>query len=118
MKIPKDQKSVEISGWAHGCGETGSQATQVEVSTDGGKTWTYAHEYLLEKREPGKNCYSWTLWKYKLAISEADSQAFNVLVRATDNNGKMQVGDIKTDFNLRGIMNAAPHEIDFTVTRE
>jgi hypothetical protein len=88
VTISKDQEFIEISGWAHGDGESGSQATKVEISVDGGATWESAHEYVMEKRTPDRNCYSWTLWKYQLAVPKAEKADYKVLVRAEDNNGK------------------------------
>lgn len=61
---------LEISGWAHGHGEKGTQAVKVEISIDDGKTWLEAQDYIKEDKEPGKKVFSWTLWKYNLDIYE------------------------------------------------
>jgi hypothetical protein len=61
--------SIEIKGWAHGDGTEGTQATKVEISTDGGNSWHNAHELVMEDKPPGKKVFSWTLWKYKLDTS-------------------------------------------------
>jgi len=68
---------VTVSGWAHGDGEKGTQATKVELSTDGGQTWSEATEYMMNAPKAGKLCYSWTMWKYKCAVPK-DSESIKV----------------------------------------
>jgi DMSO/TMAO reductase YedYZ molybdopterin-dependent catalytic subunit len=54
----------------------------VEVSTDGGRTWTQAE--LIGPRAP----YSWTLWEYLWEVAEAGE--YSLLARATSASGQVQ----------------------------
>lgn len=68
----------------------------------------------MEDKPSGK-VFSWTLWKYKLDTSQLKGKKVSVKVRAHDSLGNVQDGDIKNLYNLRGILNNAPHEINFEV---
>lgn len=106
--------SVEIKGWAHGEGSAGTQATQVELSIDGGESWRKVDELVMEDKPKGKKVFSWTLWKYKLNTSAIRGD-LNILVRAIDSKGDVQEGKIEDLYNLRGILNSAPHEVSVKV---
>ena len=59
--------------------------SRVEVSTDGGATWSDAT--LMGPQAP----YSWTLWEY---LWEAESPGeYTVQVRATSSRGRVQPAD-------------------------
>lgn len=103
-----------MKGWAHGDGTLGTQATNVQISIDGGLTWNNAHELLMEDKPKGFKVFSWTLWKYSLDISSMRG-ACSVQVRAVDSTGKVQDGQLENLYNLRGILNNAPHEVNFEV---
>src|SRR5262249_7732829 len=62
----------------HGAAWTGeSEVTKVEVSTDGGQTWTAAR--LLDKAFP----FAWRLWEYTWRTPARPGRAV-VMARATD----------------------------------
>jgi hypothetical protein len=83
------------------------------VSTDGGKTWSEVDELVMEDKPSGK-VFSWTLWKFKLDTSKIQGK-ISIRVRAIDSKGDFQDGDLANLYNLRGILNNAPHEINFIV---
>ena len=111
--IQQDQtKPIEISGWAHGEGNKGTQVVKVELSFDQGQTWHEAHDYIKENKEPGKKVFSWTLWKYNFLpnFDKSDTpHEVNVIVRATANDGEIQNTKMEDMYNIRGIMNNVPH---------
>jgi Mo-co oxidoreductase dimerisation domain len=81
---------------------------------DKGTTWRNVDELTMEDKPKGK-VFSWTLWKASIDAKDfVDSQAV-VQVRAVDSKGKVQDGDIKKLYNLRGILNNAPHQVQFTI---
>jgi DMSO/TMAO reductase YedYZ molybdopterin-dependent catalytic subunit len=73
------QKSYEISGIAFG-GEHSIKG--VEVSTDGGKTWSDA------SLRPPLSRYAWTLWNLNWRVPGAGE--YEIVVRATDESGRAQ----------------------------
>ena len=83
---------VDIVGWAL-AGPGGIR--QVEVSTDGGKTWHDAR--LIANSSP----YTWTVWNYRFAPL-APGQV-EVRVRATSGDGITQpVSDPQTGSGMSG----------------
>ena len=83
-----------------------------------GTTWTDAHSYIKEDKELGRKVFSWTLWKYNYTpdFKKSDKpHKVTVLARATDNNGKVQNGKLEDMYNIRGLMNNAPHQLSFYV---
>lgn len=70
---------VDIVGWAL-AGPSGIK--RVEVSTDGGATWSNA--VLAENESP----YVWTVWKYHFAPAKPGE--YSLRVRATDGAGHTQ----------------------------
>lgn len=60
---------LEVRGWAHGEGSQGTQATRVEVSIDGGKTWRDADDLIMEDKPADMKVYSWTLWRAMIDVA-------------------------------------------------
>lgn len=102
-------ETCEIKGWAHGV--QGTQATQVQLSFDEGKTWTQVDSLIMEDKPKGAKVWSWTLWRYKLDPSKFPKGPLSIDVRAIDNEGKVQDGNLDDLYNVRGIMNNAPHRV-------
>lgn len=68
----------------------------------------------MEEKPAGMKVWSWTLWKITVDTSCLRGD-LNLKVRAYDSAGNMQNGDIKDLYNLRGIMNNAPHSFDVKI---
>lgn len=84
------QGAVEINGWAHGNGETGSQVVRVQLRFNGSGEWEDAHEYMKEDKEAGKKVFSWTLWKYKMPKEKVGTDGtVKVEVRAVGSDGEV-----------------------------
>ncbi len=60
-----------------------SEITKVELSTDGGKSWAEAK--LLDKSVR----HAWRLWEHAWQVPEKVG-AYTLLVRATDERGRVQ----------------------------
>ena len=73
----------------------GSGIAKVEVSTDGGRSWSAAQ--LIGKKEP----FAWRLWEYRWQTPNRPGQA-RLLARATDGRGQIQ--PLKRDANLRNYL--------------
>jgi sulfite oxidase len=79
---------------------------RVEVSSDGGETWTQA-ELLNDV-----NCFAWTLWKAELNLEKGKYQ---LVVRAVDSSANTQPKDIEQVWNFKGYMNNAWHRVNVFV---
>ena len=75
---PNQLYTVRGAAWA---GET--EVTEIEVSTDGGQTWSAA-EFI----DPARR-HTWRRWKFNWITPRAPGQ-YTLLARAKDANGKMQ----------------------------
>lgn len=71
---------LSLGGVAY-AGDRGIQS--VEVTTDGEKTWQPA------QLKPGLSPYAWQLWRADIQV---DRNVKDVRVRATDGQGKLQIG--------------------------
>ena len=79
---------------------------RVEISHDGGETWTQAE--LLNNA----NCFAWTLWKVDLNLEKGKHQ---LVVRAIDSSANTQPKDVAQVWNFKGYMNNAWHRVSFVV---
>lgn len=97
---------ITVRGYAHGGG--GSQVTRVEVSGDGGRTWSRARtpRYVY----PG----AWTLWSARLAVSPGPVE---IVARCVDTAGRRQPASLKAAWNPGGYQNNAWHRIRVTALR-
>ena len=78
----------------------GSRITSVEVSRDGGKTWTKAN---LGETAPG---FNWTLWETMVDLPAGEQ---TLIVRATDSTGFTMPERI--DWNAKGYLFNAWHRV-------
>lgn len=88
-----DSGKVTVAGYALPSGQPGTSIAKVEVSADGGRSWTAAR-IMSPLRE-----HCWVLWKADINLSSAASE---LIVRATDSRGEMQPEHVQ--WNLKGYM--------------
>jgi sulfite dehydrogenase (cytochrome) subunit A len=99
-KVPAG-KAYEVQGVAM---DSGKGINKVEVSTDGGKTWSAAK---LDK-EIGK--YSWRRWRY--AWTPAAAAKYQLMVRATNAAGE---GQTAAQWNRSGYARNVVESLEVTV---
>ncbi|HEX6350045.1 MAG TPA: molybdopterin-dependent oxidoreductase [Candidatus Dormibacteraeota bacterium] len=91
IDVPTDgaivKGTVEVAGVAF-AGVRGIQ--RVDVSTDGGRTWTDA------QLKPPLSPLTWTLWTYQWTPS--NSGQYSLQVRATDGGGQLQSADSRPSY--------------------
>ncbi|HWS83202.1 MAG TPA: molybdopterin-dependent oxidoreductase [Ktedonobacteraceae bacterium] len=85
----------------------GVPVERVELSVDGGKTWTTAN--IGERAGP----YAWCFWEVTLALSPGDCQ---MIVRAWDASRQTQPEDVRPLWNFKGYMNNAWHRVKIHVS--
>jgi sulfite oxidase len=89
-----------IAGYALPSGAAETEIEKVEVSTDGGTSWTTA---LLST----KACaVSWRLWTARVALATGKHE---LVVRASDSRGNVQPE--KCDWNLKGYLYNGWHRV-------
>ncbi len=95
---------VGVRGYAIGHG--GSPVEWVEVSPDGGQTWTEAR-LGGEKRE-----WAWRLWEAQVTLTGGQHV---LMARAGDALGREQPEEVRETWNFKGYMNNAWHRIEVQV---
>ena len=84
----------------------GAPVNRVEVSTDGGRSWSDAGVAAPDPVHP----YAWQAWSYDWTASPGRHE---LLVRATDESGDTQ--PVEQDWNLQGLANNLAQRVPVTV---
>ncbi|THY75545.1 sulfite oxidase-like protein [Aureobasidium pullulans] len=85
---------VRVKGFALPSGDGGA-VVKVEVSGDGGKTWTEAEI----EHDADESKWSWRLWRANIEMSTG--KGLKILSKATDEAGQVQPQ--RSQWNLRGV---------------
>ena len=96
--------NVTLRGYATA---TGRAIVRVDVSGDGGRSWTQAELEHLEHAP-----WSWTFWKCALGLSKGEH---DLTVRAWDSAGQTQPARPDDTWNFKGYLSAAWHRVPVTV---
>jgi len=104
--VPSDGATVcgnqlSVKGFALTNGTTGRKVQQIDVSADGGTTWTAA-----KVTSPVRD-YCWVLWAADVPVMATTS---SLLVRATDSSGEVQPE--KCPWNYKGYQFNGWHKVN------
>ncbi len=91
---------VVVRGWALAGGDR--QVARVDVSADGGKTWTVADFGT------GEGDYAWRLWEAALELEPGDHE---IACRAWDTAAQTQPENASQVWNFKGYANNAWHRV-------
>jgi sulfite oxidase len=102
---PQDGSEVEagplsIKGYALSSG--GRSIERVEVSLDGGESWTIA------ELEPERGRWAWRFWEATLAVDRGERE---IVARAWDSAANTQPEEARRIWNFKGYVNNAWHRI-------
>ena len=87
----------------------GNNITRVDVSIDGGKSWTQA--VLKEGSDQLEGmAWAWTFWDLEISLEQYNT-ATEIICKATDIHYNTQPIEISSIWNLRGILNNSWHSI-------
>ena len=95
---------ISIQGYAV-AGE-GHSIERVDLSSDGGATWTNAT--LLEQPQP----WTWCFWEVTVPL---DPGAHQLIVRARDSAACTQPEDVRQVWNWKGYVNNAWHRVNVVI---
>ncbi|CAM6114483.1 unnamed protein product [Calypogeia fissa] len=107
--------TVKISGYALTGGGRGIE--RVDVSVDGGKTWTEATRlqgsgpYVADVDEQRQK-WGWVLWELNTTLSLPG----DIVAKAVDSSGNVQPQDVNDIWNLRGVLNNSWHRVHVNPT--
>ena len=98
-------RRVKVSGYALPSGERNATVERVELSSDGGRTWTRAK--LQNEARP----YTWSLWSAELDLGPGKHE---LIAKATDSRG--HATPERGAWNLKGYMFNGWHRVAINVT--
>ncbi|GMF46426.1 unnamed protein product [Phytophthora fragariaefolia] len=107
-----DSSIVTVKGYAWSGG--GRNIIRVDISVDGGKTWTPAELHESGKRQKYNRAWAWTPWELDVEIP-AGMKKLDILCKAVDASYNVQPDTIAPIWNMRGVLNNAWHRVHVTV---
>lgn len=109
-EVDRERGEVSMKGYAWS--GDGKEIIRVDVSADGGSSWTGAH--LLKKEAAGRNeVYDWTLWTATVKLPKDNGQV-ELACKAIDSAYNTQPDDVASIWNLRGLLNNAWHRVSLS----
>lgn len=95
---------VEVRGWAYA---SGTGVSRVEVSADGGGSWTKARLW-----QDDSTSWSWTFWQAEMALAPGVRE---LIVRAWDKAGQVQPEAVEATWNFKGYLSDSWHRVRVSV---
>lgn len=106
--VDPETQSVTMRGYAWS--GDGKGIVRVDVSADGGKTWTGAQLHDKGAPETRNQVYDWTLFSATLPLPAGDS-APELVCKAIDSAYNTQPDSPEAIWNLRGLLNNSWHRV-------
>jgi len=107
----KEKEELEVSGYAWSGG--GRKIIRVDLTADGGKTWTSAHSLIQDDAKHPRH-WGWTLWKGKVQVPEGVKDT-EIWSKAVDSSYNVQPESFLNIWNLRGCLSNAYCKIKIKV---
>ena len=104
ISLSKGGEVVPIRGYAYSGG--GNSVVRVDVSIDGGKTWSEAQLERSEDARAAPRNWAWVLWKAELPVT-GGTRELEIVSRAVDSSNNVQPDDYSATWNLRGFLSNA-----------
>lgn len=108
----EDSSIVTIKGYAWSGG--GRNIIRVDVSIDGGKTWTPATLHESGRRQKYNRAWAWTPWELDVEVPPG-TKNLDISCKAVDSSYNVQPDTIAPIWNMRGVLNNAWHRVHVDV---
>eukprot|EP00049_Salpingoeca_infusionum_P013216 m.246811 g.246811 ORF g.246811 m.246811 type:complete len:623 (+) comp15387_c0_seq1:179-2047(+) len=117
MLVEPDEEVVTVCGYAWS--GSGRNIVRVDVSSDGGKTWTTA-DLLDGASQPENKAWAWTFWEADVPVpTEAIlNKRLELVCKAVDNSFNQQPENPASVWSLRGILNNSWHRVTLNVEKK
>ena len=102
-----DDEIVTLKGYAWSGGGRG--INRVDVSADGGKSWTTAD--LTSNGQTPYRAWAWTFWEATLDVPKGNGGTVELVCKACDSQYNVQPDSVEGIWNLRGCLSNAWHRI-------
>jgi len=99
-KVDPATGDLLLSGYAWSGG--GRKILRVDLTPDGGKTWTEAHTLVQDNARHPRH-WGWTLWEGRVAAEGVEE----VWSKAVDSSYNVQPESFENIWNLRGVLSSA-----------
>lgn len=109
-KVSRDEEEVTVKGYAWSGGGRG--IVRVDISLDGGKTWSTAN--LKGPEQQPNRAWAWSLWQATVPIPEGVNK-LDIVCKAIDSSYNVQPDTVAPIWNLRGVLSNAWHRVNVTV---
>jgi len=108
VDVDADGREASARGWAWSGG--GRAIARVDVSGDGGRSWTVADvKYRpLDESPSGTASFGWTLWEATVPLPAEGAQ---LAVKAMDVSLNQQPAHFEAGWNWRGVAGNAWHRV-------
>ena len=110
-QVLDDDTHVSVKGYAWSGGGRG--INRVDVSADGGKTWTTAD--LITNGQTPYRAWAWTFWEQTVPISKDHNGEVELVCKACDSQYNVQPDSVEGVWNLRGCLSNAWHRVTVKV---
>jgi sulfite oxidase len=113
--LPIQDGPLAVKGYAWSGGGRG--ILRVDVSPDGGNTWTNAR-LKGPAEQPRNKVWAWTLWEAEVELPEnlrRPGSQIDLVCRAVDSQYNIQPESAEKIWNLRGVLNNSWHRVPLTV---
>ncbi|KAH7462109.1 Sulfite oxidase, mitochondrial [Phytophthora ramorum] len=107
-----DSSIVTVKGYAWSGG--GRNIIRVDISADGGKTWTPAELHESGKRQKYNRAWAWTPWELDVEVPPG-TKKLDIMCKAVDASYNVQPDTIAPIWNMRGVLNNAWHRVHVSV---
>lgn len=108
-------KMLQVSGYAWSGG--GRRIIRVDLTADGGKSWTSADTLVQDTTARHPRHWGWTLWKGQVQVPEGASEC-EVWSKAVDSSYNVQPERVENIWNLRGVLTNSYFKIKLRVRQE
>ena len=107
-ELDPDDDELEVQGYAYS--GLGRKVLKVDVSKDGGETWTTAD--LTQTDQPEGQAWSWTHWAVTLPLEEEERGKLHLVVKAVDSSFQSQPRVYQEKWMDVGVCNNIWHRVD------
>ena len=117
LSVSGGEKSEEVTlrgiAWSGG----GRGVVRVDVSADGGKTWSTA-DIIEGADQPYMRAWAWVFWEASVPLPDNREGRFELCCKAVDRSYNVQPESAGPIWNLRGCLSNAWHRIHVNVPKQ
>lgn len=107
---------LPVQGYAWSGG--GRNIVRVDVSTDGGHTWTPAKLHHAARKQRYNRAWAWTPWELEVQVPNDTTQQLEIICKAVDSSYNAQPDSIAPIWNMRGMLNNAWHRVSVHIVEQ